>query len=278
MNTIKTYTYSLVVIAVMLFDPVNAQEKINMQGNNKVFQPGEQITYVVSYNWFILWTEVGEVHFEVKNKELLGKPVYHITGYGATYKSWDWFYKVRDKYESFVDPVTLQPYIFDRDIQEGNYSFRLHYIFNHKDTTVYSTYVRNDKKIEYDTIKSEPSAFDVLTTLYYARNINFSKFKINDTIPVTVFLDREVYHLYFRYLGTEQIKLKRHEVYNCIKFSVLLVEGTLFKGGEDMMVWVTNDKNRIPVYLESPILVGSVQVRLKSYSGLKFPLTAKVKD
>ena len=104
---------------------------------------------------------------------------------------------------------------------------------------------------------------------------DFEKYKANDTIPVTLFLDDSIYPVYIRYLGKESLTT-REGTYNCIKFRPLLIEGTLFKGGEKMTVWVTDDGNKIPVQVESPILVGSVKAELYRYEGLRHPVTAKV--
>ena len=255
---------------------VNAQHN-SCSITNTSFTGGEELSYVISYNWFIVYTEVGEVKFSVEEDPIFGKPSLHLLGEGSTYKAWDLFFKVRDRYESWVDPGTLQPFYFKRHVREGNYKMDLEYTLNSKDTLAYSKYKSNDNPVEIDTLKVKPCIYDVITSLYYARNIDFSKYQINDTIPMRVLLDRQVYDLYFRYKGIERIKIRHVGEFECIKFSVLLVEGTVFHGGEDMQVWVTNDKNRIPVYLESPILVGSVKAYLNSYKGLRYPMTAKLK-
>jgi hypothetical protein len=56
----------------------------------------------------------------------------------------------------------------------------------------------------------------------------------------------------------------------------LLIEGTIFKGGEDMYVWVTDDKNRIPVLVEAKILIGSVKAYLESAKGLRNSSDARI--
>jgi len=91
-----------------------------------------------------------------------------------------------------------------------------------------------------------------------------------------MFLDDQVYHLYIRYMGKFKITTK-YGTFNTIKIKPLLVEGTLFKGGEKMEVYVSDDDNHIPVRISSPILVGSIKVDMMSYSGLKYPLSSLVK-
>jgi hypothetical protein len=116
---------------------------------------------------------------------------------------------------------------------------------------------------------------DVVSAIYYARNINFDKYKAGDRIPFQMFLDNEVYSMYVRYLGKETIKTK-YGKFRAIKFKPLLVKGNIFEGGEKMNVWVTDDPNHIPVRIESPIAVGSIKVDMMQYRNIRYPLSSLV--
>jgi hypothetical protein len=114
---------------------------------------------------------------------------------------------------------------------------------------------------------------DVLSSIYYARNIDFNKYKPGDKIPFSMFLDNEVYNLYIRYLGKEEIKTK-YGKFRAIKFKPLLIKGTIFEGGEKMQVWVSDDPNHIPLRVESPITVGSIKVDMMGYKNLRHGFTS----
>jgi hypothetical protein len=116
---------------------------------------------------------------------------------------------------------------------------------------------------------------DVLSAIYYARNINFNKYKPDDKIPFSMFLDNEVFNLYIKYQGKEVIKT-RYGTFNAIKFKPLLVKGTLFEGGEKMTVWVSDDANHIPLRVESPIVIGSIKADMMGYGNLRYPLTSLI--
>ena len=73
-------------------------------------------------------------------------------------------------------------------------------------------------------------------------------------------LDGKVYPSYVRYLGKEVIKTDLLGYVKCIKFRPRLISGSLFKEGEGMTVWVTDDENKMPVYVETQIVVGMVKV------------------
>jgi len=90
-----------------------------------------------------------------------------------------------------------------------------------------------------------------------------------------MFLDNEVYEMYVRYLGKETIRTK-YGKFRAIKFKPLLIKGTIFEGGEKMTVWVSDDRNHVPIRIESPISVGSVKIDMISYKNLRYPLTSLV--
>ncbi|MFT7611758.1 MAG: hypothetical protein ACI9J3_000704, partial [Parvicellaceae bacterium] len=203
------------------------------------------------------------------------KECFHFNGRGKTFKEYDWFFKVRDQYQSFATQKDLKPQRFIRNVREGSTNLYYDYTFNHSRNEAYCIKSKTDKT--KDTIKKTACAFDVMTTVYYARSIDFSKYKVNDTIPLTMLLDGSKYETYIRYTGKGTAKTRSGQTYRVIKFRPLLIEGTIFTGGEDMEVSVSDDKNRIPILVEAQILVGSIRVYLDKKTGLKYPLTSLVK-
>ena len=196
-----------------------------------------------------------------------GRPVYHIAGVGKTNPSYDWIYKVRDKYETFIDTGSLQPLKFLRNVDEGGYKKYENITFNRNANTAVTT---------EGVFKVPDCVQDVLSAVYYARNVDFSKYNVNDKIPFAMFLDNEVYNMYIRYLGKETVKTK-YGKFKAIKFKPLLIKGTIFEGGEKMTVWVSDDANHIPIRIESPIVVGKVKVDMMSNKNLRYPLTSLIK-
>lgn len=235
---------------------------------NYAFQDGESISFNIFYSVIGIYVNAGAATFTVQNQKLNNKPIYHIIGEGTSNSSYDWIFKVRDKYESFVDTATLQPLKFLRDVDEGGYKINESVTFNQQANTATSA---------KGTLKVPNCIQDVLSAIYYARNIDFNKYQIEDKIPFSMYLDHEVYNLYIKYLGKEIIKTK-YGKFNAIKFKPLLVKGTLFSGGEKMTVWVSDDPNHIPLRIESPIVVGSVKVDMMGYKNLRHPLTSLIKQ
>ncbi len=231
---------------------------------NTTTQDGEEIRYTVFYSAAGLFVNAGEASFTNNLEKLNGKTVFHMVGEGQSNSRYDWIYKVRDRYESFIDTATMQPIRFSRKTQEGRTKKSELVIFNRKNNTATS---------DSNTIKVPVCVQDVLSTIYFARNIDFSGYKKNDRVPFNMFLENEVHELYIRYMGKEEIKTT-YGKFKTIKFKAMLVEGTLFSGGENMTVWVSDDANRLPVRIQSPILIGNIKVDMSGYRNLRHPLTA----
>ncbi|HEY9363662.1 MAG TPA: DUF3108 domain-containing protein, partial [Chitinophagaceae bacterium] len=136
---------------------------------------------------------------------------------------------------------------------------------------------RSNTAVTNDGVFKVPNCVqDVLSSVYYSRNIDFSKYQPGDKINFSMFLDNEIFNMYIRYLGKETIKT-RYGKFKTIKFKPLLIKGTIFEGGEKMTVWVSDDPNHVPVRIESPIAVGSVKIDMMDYRNLRYPLTSLVK-
>jgi hypothetical protein len=234
---------------------------------NRAFQAGEQITFHVYYSVVGTYIHAGTAIFTTTLENFGNRPVYHVVGDGKTKSSYDWIYRVRDKYESYIDTATLQPLKFIRNVDEGGYK-------NYETITFNRT--ANTAVTNRGVFKVPDCVQDVLSAMYYARNIDFSTSKVNDKIPFKMFLDNEVFDMYVRYLGKETIKTQ-YGKFKAIKFKPLLLKGTIFEGGEKMVVWVSDDPNRVVLRVESPIVVGKVKCDMMAYRNLRYPLTSMVK-
>ena len=258
------------MFVVIYFQKAFSQEQIN-------FKSGEEVKYIVSYNWGFIWIDVGEVKFSVKEKKIKSKPFLILEAWGKTFPSWDHFFKVRDYYKSIVYPETIYPVYFVRDISEGDYKFKITYKFFRNRKLVYAERKGNTGRHHQDTIKVNENTYDLLSIVYKVRNMDFSNLKINQKVPVSIVLDRKLENLYFRYLGKETFRNKKIGKFKTIKLRVITVPSFAFEGGETLTLWITDDKNHLPVWIESPISVGSIKVRLYEYKNLKYPLSSKIK-
>lgn len=252
---------------------VQSQEGCTLK--NKAFKAGERAVYTAYYQLGPIWVDAGEVIFETNLATFGNKPCYHIKSAGKTYPSYDKFFRVRDRYEAWIDTTTLKAFRYLRDTDDGGFKTYNDNFFNYSKNKV-TSYRKVKEKQLIDSAAITECTFDVLSMIYAARNVSFDGLKKNDTIPISLFLDDKTYELSVQYLGKSTLKTELGK-FRCIMFSPRLVGGTLFSEGQRMKVWMTDDLNKIPLLVESPVLVGKVKGRLNSISGVRNPMISKIK-
>ncbi len=260
------FTKQCVVILLLISSNAIAQKGDFCGIKNTTFISGEKVVMKVFYNTMGAYVGAGEAVFTTTLQRFNGKAVYHCVGEGKTYPFFDKFFMVRDKYESYIDTATLSPYKFVRNVQEGNTKIYNNVTFNQAANTAVSN---------KGVFKITDCMQDVVSAVYYARNIDWNKYKPGDKVPFDMYLDDEIYHLYLRYIGKEKVKTQ-YGKFNAIKFKPLLIKGTIFDGGEKLTAWVSDDPNHLLLRVESPITVGKVKIDMMSYAGLRYPLTSLV--
>lgn len=227
------------------------------QPDNNNFKSGEKLRFIIYYG--IL--DAGIVEAELKSVVFEGKPAYHSKMVASSIGLADKLYKVRDEYQSFFNPLTILPYKSIRDISEGKYKRY------HTDTFFHDRgKVITHKGVEYD-IPSE--ARDMVSVFFHIRNINYSKMKDGDLIKIVTFFDDEVFPFDMRFKGREQIKT-RMGTFNCIKLMPYVEPGRIFNKEDDMVIWISDDLNRVPIRVKFNLKVGSIKCDLVEFSGLKY--------
>ncbi len=231
---------------------------------NTAFKPGEVLTYRLHYG--IIDAGVAILEVKPQLKTVAGRRLYHVVGNGYTKGSFDWFYKVRDRYETYIDSSALVPWMFMRRVDEGGFKFSQDYIFNRYTNKVD---VGNN---EVFPIKDDTQ--DMISAFYAARNIDFSNAKIGEVFTVESFVDKEDWPMKVKYVGKETIKSDIGKI-RCLKFRPIVQKGRVFKKEEDLTVWISDDPNHIPIRAEAKILIGAVKVDITNIQNNLSPI-AKV--
>ena len=228
---------------------------------NDTFTTGETLTYKVKYDIYIN-IPVAELEIKVKEdlKDFRGQECLHFSANAKTYSFYDNFFKVRDYFNAYVDAKTFEPVVFTRNVSEGKYKRKDYSIFNPSENIV----VNQDKK-EFE-IPEETR--DILSVWYLARTFDYENMEIGDSVKLQAFFVKETFPVGLVYLGKETIKSKVGKI-ECYKIKPQLITGEVFVQESDMTLWVTADKNRVPVEIETGIKVGRVRIELTDYSGLK---------
>lgn len=240
---------------------------------NHTFLDGEEIIYKVYYNWGFIWTEAGMVHFKVNETD----NAYNISASGSTAGFYDNFFRVRDTFNTQLDKSNLMPTLFERNVEEGKYRKYNKVIFDHgaKNITSYEGTTRHSE-LEKQQIEFTHCMHDVLSVVYNLRNTDIEQMKPGETFAVDVFLE-EHYPLKVRVLEMDSKKKVRG--IGKFKAHVIqpeLIAGEVFKEDSYMTVYVSADDNRVPLIIESPLIVGKMKAILYDFKGLKYDLEAKL--
>ena len=227
---------------------------------NKAFKRGEILKYRLHYGFI----DAGEAIIQVTgdNKQIDGRNTYHVVGLGYSKGSFDWFFKVRDKYESYIDEEAIVPWAFIRRVNEGGYVINQDYKFDQYKKTV------DANGVNY---KTPENVQDMISSFYYARNIDFTNAKKGDLFTITSFVDKETFDLKIKFIGRETIKTDMGKI-KCIRFHPVVQKGRVFKTEDDLNVWISDDDNRIPIKAEAKILVGAIKMELLQYTNTNSPL------
>jgi hypothetical protein len=220
--------------------------------------PVEKLVYTAHYNWAFIWIEAGIIEITAGPSECY-PGARQLFAVGRSTK--DWIFKVRDTLVSHHDRETFLPRAFSRKAHEGTYHKTFDYKWDYQGKTIAARQERLGRYTRENTIELLPDTYDMLSVAWKMREVDFSRYRKNDLIPVRVLVDDKIYDLHVRYLGQDTVKTRKGKR-TCNVFSPLLVEGEVFSGGEGMKVWMSDDEARVPVMLEAKILVGSVKAIL----------------
>jgi hypothetical protein len=173
-------------------------------------------------------------------------------------------YKVRDKYETYIDTGSLLSYQFTRSVLEDNVKKYENIRFNREIQTAIT---------DSGVYKVPPCVLDVLGAVYYVRNLSAENLHPGDKVNFQLFLENKLYKSYVRYMGKEIINT-RYGKFHAIKIKPYLIEGSMFVSGEKMTVWVSDDPNHIPLRVQALIRIGSVKADLMEFNNLRWPLSS----
>lgn len=228
-------------------------------------QSGEVLNYRIHYG--IL--NAGTATLTTLKTTYQGLPHFYVKGYGRTTGAVRAFFKVEDHYESFINYNTGLPSFYVRNVQEGGYTQHFETVFNHGNQTL----VLTDKEKNTSSIeKSVKGVQDMLSAFYYLRSLDSNELKVGSIKKLNVWIDDELFPFQLKVVGTENVKTKFGMV-NCLRIIPQVISGRVFKDKEGVTLWVSNDKNYVPVAIKAELAVGSLKASLDSYRNVKYPLS-----
>ncbi|RYF78005.1 MAG: DUF3108 domain-containing protein [Cytophagaceae bacterium] len=253
-------TVGILVILLVAFTAANTYRRVV----NTSFGPGEHIEYRVHYG--IINAAEARVDVAQSLYAVNGRPCYQVNVFGRTTGAFDLVTKVRDTWRSYIDTAAILPQKFYTNIQENSYRKEENMTFNHAANTV-----KAEERAEKDLFKVPDNVHDVVSSYYFLRTIDFNRLGVGTVIELPAFYDDTVYNMKVKYRGKEAIKTK-FGIINVIKLSPILSSNGFFKGEDALLMWVSDDINKVPVKVQVELSVGSLDMDIKSFAGLKQPL------
>lgn len=233
------------------------------QNDTISFERGEFLKYRIHYGLL----NAGFASVELKKYNQKSDSLIHAIGKGWTTGMVGFLFSVEDTYESYFTEIGLRPKHFIRKIDEGGYTQdkEVHFDFvshqakeiNHKKNTEASFFIQNNVQ-------------DMLSSFYYMRNIDFSTLRENDYVLINMVFDGKMNPIKLMVLGRETIRTNFGKI-DTIKIRPLVQKGRVFKDEENVTLWISDDKNKIPLRIKASLLVGAAKAELIEYNGLVHP-------
>lgn len=249
----------LILSGFMISGFVPAEKPIRTIRNNS-FNTGETLKYKVTYG-FITAAE-GVIDVDRNLHRVNNRPCYRVNVFGKTLGSFDFFLRIRDNWRSYIDTAAIVPQRFQQNKEEGKYRKKETIDFDHNANLAHV----NDK-----SYKVPENIQDVVSGVYYLRTLNLDHYRTGDLIEVQGFFDEEVFDLTVMYMGKETVSTKIGNI-KAHKLVPKMPDNKLFRGENSISLYLSADKNKIPVLVKAEMFVGSVMLDLYHHSGLRHEL------
>ncbi|HUL44875.1 MAG TPA: DUF3108 domain-containing protein [Bacteroidota bacterium] len=229
---------------------------------NIAFRDGEYLRFELNYSF----VTAAEALLRTRDTLFRGRRCYLIDFALNSKPFFDAFYRVRDRYYTFIDVDGLFPWRFEQHIREGGYSKDFSVDFDQLTHTA----VTPDGKYSIPSYVQ-----DIMSAFYYSRTVDYSGFTVGQRIHFQNFYKDSTYQLDVKYWGKQTVEVDAGK-FNCIVIEPLVKEGGLFKGEGKIFIWLTDDDRKMPVMVTTKIKIGSVDAQLVEFVGIAGPVTAKI--
>ena len=228
---------------------------------------GEKLVFAASYNMSGLMTQLAQVTMETETMKTSKNTFLHLSCQASTYSKWDSFFKIRDLYESYVNPTTLKPSLYKRNIFEGGFTKTEKYIFKSDGRTVASTSKRKNNPETNRTFSIGSGTQDIVTLIYKLRTVDFQNFKKDQIKSLALVFDEKEIPVVVKFMGKETLSAGNLGTKECYKIAIG-AKTQVLKGKDKNIIWLTADTKKIPALIKFSIPVGTGQLTLSNASGI----------
>lgn len=218
-----------------------------VEAGKGAFGPGEKLTFSIQYGFIKAGTA------EVEVSAPAGDDTWLLTSRARTNSFFDVFFKVRDRIDSWIDPTTFESVRFEKRLREGKYKGDETVLFDReKQIALYG---------DSTEVVLPPGTRDVFASFFWLRN---RRLPIGEDISLTYHSSKKNWPTQVKVGPVELVKVPAGE-FRCIRIEPRLQSVGVFKQTGRLRIWVTADKRRMPVKLESKVIFGAFEAVLTDY-------------
>ncbi|PSR54351.1 DUF3108 domain-containing protein [Adhaeribacter arboris] len=255
--------YLAVIMVFLIISGFVIQQPLELPAERPSFTTGETLKYKVHYG--LINAAEAEIEIAPDIHRVNDRPCYRANVFGKTVGSFDFFIRIRDTWRSYIDTSLMVPQKYHRNVEEGKYRKKENVTFNHN---VHTALVETKQVLN---LKVPDRVQDVVSGFYYLRTLNLDRYRVGDVIRIKGYFYKKVYDMQVVYKGRETVETKAG-TFRAFKLVPKMPDTDLFAGENSVSVYLSDDKNKIPVLIKAELLVGAVKVDLYEYSGLKYRL------
>jgi hypothetical protein len=231
----------------------------------RLLRDGERLSYDVTW----MGLKGGVATMEARGVvQLDGVAAYHLVTTAQSTPFVSTFFKIDDRNESYLDLSPLRSLRFEKHLREGRYRHSSITQFDHRGSVAAFRYLdftpvpkqiskleeaEKHSKYVHQEFPLTPGALDELSVLYYVRNLPLVS---GSSVTAKVFASRKSWDLEVRVLGREELETVLGRRETLMVEPLLKFEGIFQQKGR-VIVWLTNDAERVPVLMKSEIKIGS---------------------
>ncbi|SNR43922.1 MULTISPECIES: DUF3108 domain-containing protein [Hymenobacter] len=243
---------------------------------NTSFERGEVLQYKVHYG--LINAAEAVIELDPNVHRVNERPCYRATVSGTTIGSFDYFLRIRDTWRSYIDTTSILPQRFTRSIEEKNYRKHETVDFDHlRDMATVESYKKNKNEVKHGTFKIPNNVQDLVSGFYFLRTLNYDQRRVGEVIKVQGFFDEDVFNMDVVYKGRETVETKAG-VIRAIRLVPKMPSNKLFRGENAISVYLSDDRNKIPVLIQAEMFVGAVKIDMYKYKGLRNRLNLVAKN
>lgn len=258
----------LAIVFVLLLGLGFAQEFPTETTRKSTISTGERLDYRMYMGIFTVGkgTTTVDNNYHIRNN----KRCYKVDAFMETLGIATWVSKVNDNWGAYVDTSELLTHESYRRLSEGNYRLNELIVYDHnRDQAAVSVADKQTGKYGDPKIYHTPDKVrDVVAGFMYLRIIDFTKYKVRDTITVSGFFEDKSYKFKIIYHGKETIKTDLGKI-PCHKLVPIMPDNQLFRGENSVTAWISADGNQVPIKVDAKMFIGHAGTEITSFRGLK---------